>query len=691
MKFHPAGLLAAACLLLLGRPPVWAAEGAPFEVNSTLDFSATNAALSASGSNGDVSLRSAIEAATAQSGAHTITFGISGSNPQIVISGNALPEITSKVVIDATINRNLLNAGRVFLMGGQGPVLPYGLFITNGECTVRGLDIENFDQGIMLTNGKFNVIQSNRLANNGNGIYIGADATSDPKTASNANMIGGTNAGLANIIVSNSTGGIYLYDSLFNTIQGNLIGIDINGSAAGNHLGVILNDSDYNTVGGSETGAGNIISGNTLSGILIAGGAGNAIVHNRIGTTVDGTAAMGNGDVGVAICSGYTPSGGIRNASDNSVGGNLLIGTGNVISGNGYGGVLVTSAAAAIGSNKIQGNYIGTNAAGNAPLFNNGPGIEIAGSSINVIGGTKPGQGNVLSGNEYGILIDDAAIPFNALITGTIGSVPAVLTVFNFVRGNLIGTGTDSTLGIPNGEGILIKGSSGNVIGGTMEGAGNLIADNDDRGIVIGTTSGGFGPAVGNLVQGNLIAGNEGSGVYLGSAASDCQIGGMAKGAGNTIIDNTLPLTGGTCYGVNFATSGSNAVLRNSIFGNGVPPFVGAFFGINSPSKAQLTLRTPTRNGGETMVPWTLTDPAKPAGAKTKYLLQFFSNPAADTAQGNKYLGKGFATLDAGNTSTAGTSKLKDSPDFITATATQLDNKGRPLLTSTFSNVVESQ
>ena len=58
----------------------------------------------------------------------------------------------------------------------------------------------------------------------------------------------------------------------------------------------------------------------------------------------------------------------------------------------------------------ITGNEIGTNAAGNAALANGNDGIDLVGSSFNVIGGTTPGTGNLISGNTlYGVEMAGAA------------------------------------------------------------------------------------------------------------------------------------------------------------------------------------------------------------------------------------------------------------------------------------------
>ena len=110
---------------------------------------------------------------------------------------------------------------------------------------------------------------------------------------------------------------------------------------------------------------------------------GNVIQGNNIGVDVAGNARLGNGGIGVDIVSGT----------------NTIIGgpgvARNVISGFGTGIQVRTNASGTV----IRGNNIGTNAAGTAPI-GNGVGITIHDAVTGtIIGGTAPGEGNVVSGN----------------------------------------------------------------------------------------------------------------------------------------------------------------------------------------------------------------------------------------------------------------------------------------------------
>jgi parallel beta-helix repeat protein len=78
-----------------------------------------------------------------------------------------------------------------------------------------------------------------------------------------------------------------------------------------------------------------------------------------------------------------------------------------VISGNKGDAVRIRSASSA---NVLQGNFIGTDPTGTAPLPNSSSGVAITDSSMNIIGGSASGAGNVISGNgAVGVLIQGAS------------------------------------------------------------------------------------------------------------------------------------------------------------------------------------------------------------------------------------------------------------------------------------------
>ena len=95
---------------------------------------------------------------------------------------------------------------------------------------------------------------------NGHGVVISAPG----------NIVGGTTPAARNLISGNTGEGISLKfddENMNNLIQGNYIGTDKFGtSALGNSRGIVV-QIDGNQIGGSEPGAGNVISGNSSVGI----------------------------------------------------------------------------------------------------------------------------------------------------------------------------------------------------------------------------------------------------------------------------------------------------------------------------------------------------------------------------------------------------------------------------------------
>ena len=191
----------------------------------------------------------------------------------------------------------------------------------------------------------------------------------------------------------------------------------------------------------------------------------------RIGTNADGNAAIPNG-FGMFVM-----------GAGNLIGGTAA-GAGNVISGNTNIGMSVAEGAT---STLVQGNRIGTNAAGTAAVPNGSHGVQLAagttGHSIGAIGAP-----NLISGNAgQGVRIDGA---------GTGGNV---------VVGNLIGTDAAGTGALGNTAGgvAITNAATNNTIGGIAAGAGNRIAFNATYGINVAT-----GAGTGNGILGNAIYGN---------------------------------------------------------------------------------------------------------------------------------------------------------------------------------------
>jgi len=282
----------------------------------------------------------------------------------------------------------------------------------------------------------------------------------------------------------------------------------------------------------------------------VGGGAGNG-----------GTGIIADGTAQVTIRGNYigTDAGGnailangeygIKLLSDGNVVGGATAADRNVISGNNEDGIYVAGSA----GNVIQGNYIGTNANGTVALGNLGAGIWVHNATgPNTIGGVNPGEGNVVSGNGF----DGPDSWQGVLIQNSDG---------NLIQGNIIGLNATGTAKLANaGAGIeLNSGSDNNLL------SHNVISGNTLDGVVLWN-------ATGNTVSSNLIGtdaagtgllGNGDYGVWITDAANNT-IGGLNAGDGNVIAGNGFRL--GTLAGIeidgNAATG--NALLGNRIYAN---------------------------------------------------------------------------------------------------------------------------
>ncbi len=208
--------------------------------------------------------------------------------------------------------------------------------------------------------------------------------------ASSSNTIGGTTAGAGNVVSGNSNSdGIVVSDNN-NLLQGNMIGTSAAGNAAlANYQGVVVGSSG-NTIGGTEAGGGNLISGNTWGGLILNGGE-NLVQGNDIGTDVTGSVSIPNGFLSYYYVAGIDVF-----SNSNTIGGTTP-GAGNVISGNGSDGVDIVGAS----DNLLEGNLIGVGADGTEPLGNGGGGVSaFNGATYNTIGGTAAGAANVIANNE---------------------------------------------------------------------------------------------------------------------------------------------------------------------------------------------------------------------------------------------------------------------------------------------------
>ncbi|RZL10805.1 MAG: DUF4347 domain-containing protein, partial [Rubrivivax sp.] len=430
-------------------------------------------------------LRWAITQANANVGADTIAFNITGTagtyGEYTITPYTAMPTISDAVAIDGSTQPGYGAAGHPLIVLDGNGASAYGIHLngTSDGSTIRGLVIRDFTSY---------------------GIYM--PAGSDNQTIV-GNYIGsfnadGSNAGVAD---RNDAAGIYS------------LGADL-------------------TVGGTTSADRNVISGNGPSyNIFLGSGSDNATIKgNYLGLTAAGTSVFANnGLYGVMV----------ESSSTNVTIGGSAPGAGNVVAGFSTYNLWLTTT----GTTTVQGNYIGTNAAGSAAL-GGGWGVYVDDAGAAVIGGTATGAGNVISGNGS-------------------GGVYAINTDGITVQGNIIGLNASGTAALANtGVGIDVRTPGISVIGGATATARNVISGNTGHGLNITTNPGHKvqGNYIGLGLDGSTLLGNGGAGIYI--AASNVVVGGKNAGEGNTIAGNTGA-------GIAVASGTGNLFYRNSIHSNG--------------------------------------------------------------------------------------------------------------------------
>lgn len=461
----------------------------------------------------------------------TTQSGFTAASPKVIINGNGA-EFNGFTLVGNSSGSTI----KGFVIGGFQNLNPYddtygiGIRIINtgshelssnfigvgvdGNTKIPnkfGISMENSSDNLV---GGSNLEKQNVISGNKTGIYIDGGSlfnlTSERNTIigniiglnslglemlsnevgirlrnANNNLIGGRNLLERNVVTGNSVTGVAVTGN-HNEIKGNYIGINSNGSpiSAATQVGITIGElysndplSTGNIIGGADLGEGNIISGNEI-GIIDHRSYGTTIHGNRIGTDITGYISIPNKSTGIELNGDYFILGGPNP------------GEGNIISTNG--GFAQVSTIGKYG--KIQGNLIGTDASGNAPLsLNQGSqGIFSFGGESILVGGINEGEGNIIAGNGYAEL--DLQVVNN-------------WKIFN----NIIGF---ENTGRNIGSAILFDSGVGNIIGGTETGMANVI-QGGARGIRIANEYGfGFYDAQVEI-SGNQIYGNRNVGIEI--------------------------------------------------------------------------------------------------------------------------------------------------------------------------------
>jgi hypothetical protein len=604
---------------------------------------------------GSGSLRDAITAANLDSFPPTsIYFNIPGAGPHTItpttfyfndpsnIQSLAFPPFTQTITLDATTQPG-------YSIGNPQIIIDFSIIASfnkrgNGftilgadNCIIKGLQINSYvgnvsGRGISIQNTSSHGASGNQvtqcdcgnynLFGNTRAIVIDGSASSTFPIVNT--IIGGPNPTDGNVLSGNSIAGLVLEFNVYNSIvQNNKIGTDITGTVARPNAYAILLTGNATFPCNNNLIIDNVLAGNTLYQLILQNNSNfNIVQNNKIGTNSSGTAALGSAGIGV--------------------------------------------------------------------LLANDPGIFCIG---NLIGGTGPNEGNVISGMVDVLLTFTAdttlATPIRLSSSPGIGMYLTDNVNSTTIIGNFIGTDITGTSPIPNSYGIYIQGDPGlpcsnNIIG--IPGAGNVISYNTINGIVLASN------VLDTSIQGNFIGtdtsatlheGNGASGIVIqGTNGNPCTgnlIGGTTAGAKNSIVNNGQ-------FGVEFSGDPTTPDTLNAIIGNSI--YNNAGNGINLTNNANNLQEGPTLasfglccNGTE----FSIGGFAPSIPSSSTFRLEFFTNPinSSPITEGQQLVGI-IPTIASGQSFLL--TFTSNSVSFLSATATDLNNSGLPGNTSEFTS-----
>lgn len=586
--------------------------GAPAETADAAVLTVTTNAGGAPAADGFCSLREAIQnarnnalthgdclvAGAAAPAVDEIHFNIGGGGPQSIFLTSPLDTLTGgPLLLDATTQPGPGALPLVTLDGVGTGANVSGFQALGADVTIRGFAIVRFAQnGILINAGaQRTVIQGNHIGIDRLGQTAQPNATGISLVSAFTTTIGGTDASQRNVISGNTGDGIVLSGSNTSTIQGNFIGTNGAGTSAvpnrGN--GILAGPTAFSAlIGGTASGAGNVISGNGINGIFGQGdNVRMTIQGNRIGTSADGLARIPNIENGIRLDTARTPL----------IGGTDP-GAGNLISANGVNGVRLLDDTNAT----IQGNIIGTDINGNGFIAPRQIGISFE-NARGTVGGATVAARNIITGNSVGILTDaqssnvgirgnyfglrpdgsesnigsNEAIAMSGTNHGIGGNTPAEGNVFANagtallfigaqlvdVRNNRIGTTADGAFSLGVDNGIAVNNSHRMNIGDpSTPGRGNVIGFTSHIGIAVSADSDRIG------IFGNSMFRDQQQGINLGGPGSDANDPGDADAGANTLQNFPVIITASTgtttAVGGTLNTTPNTAGIRIQIYGS---------------------------------------------------------------------------------------------------------------------------
>lgn len=470
-----------------------------------------------------------------------------------------------------------------------------------------------------------------------------------------------------------------------------------NGAGLGSNAVLKIEIDATNVGNGAQTGAltvsGPLSGGTTIKGLVInryvvsgialtgSGSRGNFIQGNYIGVDPTGTVAMTS-----ATSAGGIEINGSAVAPENfdTIGGSTPD-TRNVIAGNNIFGQIVFGGSLS-SETTIEGNFIGTNAAGTASL-------SIAGCASSAQSGIRTGAGTSHLTVQDNVISGNCARGINIVGDSSNNSIHIV--------GNFIGTDVTGAVALGNqAEAIELTGVGGDVLVQSNVISAAINTASNGTGLDISGGQNGSAPIqvfnnkIGTDVGGTLNLGNQGSGIVITNTShvlvsgnviafnGCCQLGGQPgvlinSGTGNVISGDTSGF------------SNSNSIFSNQTLGIDLAPV-----GVNPNNTATPAnngqnypvITSASASGGSVTIVGTLS-----SSANQNYHLEFFSNAACDASgngEGQTFLGTTNVLTDGAGSASFNVSFALSGGLVITSTASVGDGFGAVGDTSEFSACV---
>lgn len=290
----------------------------------------------------------------------------SGTSNTVTISSNNLSfnknhGVSFTHLVNATISNNTVTNN---LYDGIAGDLVDNVVVNNNTVSNQVFS------GISFLNAHDSTVSNNTVDGNGeHGILVGP---------------GNNNSIADNTVTNNAITGIILRSDN-SSVNNNRIVSNGGGMSIENNTNSIIRD--------------NVVGNGTNVGILMTSTVNNVIAGNFIGVDDDGQTVLPNGNAGIVIMGGPTPTTG------NIVGGTTPADR-NVIANGSRAHVVIFGTGGVVSQNRIIGNYLGVDGTGaiNPSFVNGSEGVIVAGNATgNTIGGFAPGESNIIANNTTGI------------------------------------------------------------------------------------------------------------------------------------------------------------------------------------------------------------------------------------------------------------------------------------------------